>query len=183
MGNVGLAIGLLVVIAKDALEPLRHDQIGERGNDCAIPNQDGSSQPQMHALLTKRGGGKWALGCLRPLIEHIQVGTKLKIGVRVQLEARVQVRPLQMFERRLEGESGQLDGWPGIEVCAGLIPEFGNAAHKVAWPRLERPRFKPSQESLNDRVVHLARRDALTGAPVREGGEPVRQALVIGYGF
>src|SRR3954469_15025015 len=48
---------------------------------------------------------------------------------------------------------------------------------------MERPGLKPNQESLNDRVVDLARGDALTGAPVPEGGEPVRQALVIGYGF
>jgi hypothetical protein len=34
--------------------------------------------------------------------------------------------------------------------------------------------LQPSQESLNGAVFHLARRDALTGAPVREGGEPVR---------
>jgi hypothetical protein len=67
--GIGLAVGLVVVIAKDALEPLRHDQIGERGNDFAISNQDGSSQPQMFALLTQRAGGKWPLGCLRPLIE------------------------------------------------------------------------------------------------------------------
>jgi hypothetical protein len=55
--------------AKDALEAFRHDQIGERGNDFAILDQDGSSQAQMFALLTKRGGGKGALGCLRPLVE------------------------------------------------------------------------------------------------------------------
>ena len=181
--GVGLALGLVVVIAKDRLEALRPDQIGERGNCFAILSQDGSRQAQMFALLTKRGGGKRALGCLGPLVEEIGIGTKRKIGVRVLLEARAQVRPLQMLGRRLEGEGGQLGGRPGIELCAGLVPDIGNAAHEVAWLRVERLGLQPSQESLDDRVVHLARRDALTGAPICEGGEPVRQALVISDGF
>ena len=42
----------------------------------------------MFALLTERGGGKWALGRLRPLVEEIGVGTKREIGVRVLPEAR-----------------------------------------------------------------------------------------------
>ena len=62
----------------------------------------------MFALLTKRGGGKWALGRLRPLVEEIGVGAKREIGVRVLLEARAQVRPLEMLGRRLEGDGGQL---------------------------------------------------------------------------
>ena len=61
--GVGLALGLVVVIAKDRLEPLRPNQIGERGNFFAVLNQDGSCQAQMLALLTERGGGQagaWA---------------------------------------------------------------------------------------------------------------------------
>src|SRR6478672_10231220 len=88
-----------------------------------------------------------------------------------------------MLGGRLEGERGQLDGRPGIELCTGLVPEIGDSAHQIAWLRLERPNLKPSQESLNEQIVHLARQDALTGAPVGEGGEPVRKALVMGYGF
>jgi len=67
--GVGLAISLVVVIAKDLFEALRPDQVGQRGNCFAILNQDGSRQAQMFALLTTRGGGKWALGCLGPFIE------------------------------------------------------------------------------------------------------------------
>jgi hypothetical protein len=48
---------------------------------------------------------------------------------------------------------------------------------------VERFCVKPNQKSLNDCVVHLRGRDALTSAPVGEGGEPVRQALVIGDGL
>ena len=79
--GVGLAIGLVVVVAKNLLEILRLDQICERGNDFAILSQDGGCQAQMLALLTKRGGGKWALGAVGPLIEEIGVGTKRKIRV------------------------------------------------------------------------------------------------------
>ena len=84
-----------------------------------------------------------------------------------------------MFGGRLEGEGGELRGRPEIEFCAGLIPDIGNAAHEVAGLRMERLGLQPSQEALNDLVIHRARRDALTGAPVCEGGEPVRQALVV----
>ena len=83
----------------------------------------------------------------------------------------------------LEGDDGQLGRRPGVEFRASLVPEFGNAAHQVAWLRVERLGVKPNQESLNDCVVHLRGRDALTSAPVGEGGEPVRQALVIGDGL
>ena len=34
----------------------------------------------MLALLTKRGGGKWALGGFGPLIEEIGIGAKRKIA-------------------------------------------------------------------------------------------------------
>ena len=140
-------------------------------------------QPQMFALLTKRGGGKWALGCLGPLIEEIGIGTKREVGVGVLLEAWAELRPLPMLGGRFEGQGGELRGRPEIELCAGLVPDIGNAAHKITRLRVERLGLQPSQESLNDRVVHLARRDALTGAPVCEGGEPVRQALVISDRF
>ena len=79
----------------------------------------------MFALLTKRGGGKGALGGLGPLIEEIGIGSKREIGVRILLEARAQLRPLQMLGRRLEGEGAQLRGRPEIELCAGLIPTLG----------------------------------------------------------
>src|SRR5262245_49206464 len=84
-----------------------------------------------------------------------------------------------MFGGRLEGEGGELRRRPEIELRAGLVPEVRNAAHDIAWLRLERLGLEPSQELLKDAVVHLARQNALAGAPVREGGEPVRQALVI----
>ena len=32
-----------------------------------------------------------------------------------------------MLGRRFEGEDGEVGGRPGIELCAGLVPEFGNA--------------------------------------------------------
>ena len=95
--SVGLAIGLVVVIAKNLLEALRPDQIGQRRNGFAILSQDGSSQAQMFALLTQRGGGKRAFGRLGPLVEEIWLGTKREIGVRVLLEARAELRPLQML--------------------------------------------------------------------------------------
>src|ERR1041384_850886 len=99
----------------------------------------------MFALLTKGAGGKWALGCRRSIVEGIRVLTKLEVGVRVLPEAWVQVRPLTVLKRRPEGEDSQLGGRPGTELRAGLIPEFGNAAHQVAWPRLKRPGFEPTQ--------------------------------------
>src|SRR4029077_11649566 len=91
--GVGLAIGLVVVIAKNLLEALRPDQVGERGNLFPTLSQDGSSQAQMFALLTERGGGKWAFGRLGPLVEEIWLGTKREIGVPVLLEARAELRP------------------------------------------------------------------------------------------
>src|SRR5262245_42679547 len=88
-----------------------------------------------------------------------------------------------MLGRHHEGEGGQLRGRPGCELCAGLVPDVWNAAQKIAWLRVERLGLEPSQESLNRRVVDLVGKDALSGAPISEGGEAVRQALVISDGF
>jgi len=90
--GVGLAIGLVVVIAKNLLEALRPDQVGQRSNFFPILSQDGSSQAQMFALLTERGGGKGAFGRLGPLVEEIWLGTKREIRVAVLLEARAEPR-------------------------------------------------------------------------------------------
>ena len=127
-----------MVIAKNLLEVLRPDQVGERHNYFALLSQDGSSQAQMFALLTKRGGGKRALGRLGSFIEEIGIGTKREIGIRILLEAWAEVRPLQMLGRRFEGQGGELRGRPEIKLCAGLVPEFGNAAYNIAWLRVER---------------------------------------------
>lgn len=128
----------------------------------------------MFALLTECGGGKWAFGRLGSLVEEIWLGTKREIGVPVLLEARAELRPVQMLGRRLEGDGGELRRRPEIELRAGLVPDVRNGAHDITWLRVERLGLQPSQELSNDAVVHLARQDALTGAPVREGGKPVR---------
>ena len=70
-----------------------------------------------------------------------------------------------------------------LNLGAGLVPDIGNAAHEVAWLRIERLGLKPSQESLDGTVIYLGGRDPLGRAPIGEGGEPVRQALVISDGF
>ena len=76
--GVGLAVGLVVVVAKNLLEVLRPDQVGQRGNFFAILNQDGSTKAQVFVLLTTRGGSKGALGRLRPLVEEIGISTSAR---------------------------------------------------------------------------------------------------------
>ena len=68
---------------------------------------------------------------------------------------------------------------PEFELGAGLVPELGNAAREIAWVRMERPCLEPSQKSLDSTVIYLGGANPLGGAPIGEGGEPVRQALVI----
>ena len=111
----------------------------------------------MFALLPNCGGGKWAAGCLRPLVEEIGIGTKRKIGVRFLLEAQAQPRPLEVLGSRLERNRGKLSRGPEIEFRAGLIPDIGNAAHEIARLRVERLSLKPNQELLYGCVVDVAR--------------------------
>ena len=153
---LGSPIGLAVVIAKNGLEPLRADQIGKRRNGFAVLRQDGSTpgaDVRAADAAWWRQEGAWA----PPAARRIDRGWR---------EARDRrPRPagssglgrdhFRCLGGRLEGEDGQLGGRPGIEFRAGLVPEFGNAAHQVAWLRVERLGLKPSQESLNDCVVHL----------------------------
>src|SRR5262249_7971449 len=137
----------------------------------------------MFALLPNGGGGKWAPRCPRPFIEWIWVGTVCKIGSRFLLENRAQLRPIEVFARRFERENGQLCSGPEIELCAGLIPDMGNAAPAIPRLRVKRPGFEPGQELLDGCVVDFFRGDALASAPIRKGGNAARQPHIIGDSF
>ncbi len=156
--GVGLAIGLVVVIAKDLLEPLRPDQIGERGNYFTLLQQDGSSQAQMFALLTKRGGGKWALRRLGPFIEQIGVGTKLEIGSPHPAgSSGLRSDQLRCLEGALKERMVSFPAGHELYFVLASFQSFGNRRTQVTWLRVKRPGLKPSQESLNGCVAHLAR--------------------------
>ena len=183
--GVRLPVRPLVVVAENGLKPFGLDQIGK-----AVMSSTGTPL-SMRIEAARRKCSLCARSVLaarrrrrvRPLVEQVRVSPHCEIGLGITPKALAEITPLEPLGWRLEGERGELDLRPDLDLVARFVPKMGYPAHHVARFRTQRPCLEPAKESLNDRVVYVLRRDVPSGAKVSEGCLAARQPLIVGDGL